>query len=197
MHIALVGPDLEENLSIRYLAGALRAEGHTPTIVPFDRAEDLERVRSAIRNASVDLVALSMCYQIRAPEFLKLARDLKVDDPGRPVVAGGHYASCMARDLLERHPALEVVVIHEGERTLVELASLPQMTPRTGRRVPSWPSARWMVRCWRTASGAPAYQTGRATAVMPSPPATASPGSTWSGRWGIPSCGLRSCPRER
>jgi len=135
MHVALVGPDLEENLSIRYLSAALKAAGHTTTIVPFDRAEDLERVRESLRDVDPDLVALSMCYQVRAPEFLKLARALKADDPQRPLVAGGHYASCAARDLLAHHPALDVVAIHEGERTLVELAAVPWPSPQALRHV--------------------------------------------------------------
>jgi radical SAM superfamily enzyme YgiQ (UPF0313 family) len=135
MHIALIGPDLEENLSIRTLSGALKAAGHTTAIVPFEEAEDLDRARSAVRAVGAELAALSMCYQIRAPEFLELARALKAADPDLPVVAGGHYASCAARELLAHHPALDVVAIHEGERTLVELASAPDLRPETLRRV--------------------------------------------------------------
>jgi hypothetical protein len=65
-----------------------------------------------------------MCYQVRAPEFLELASLLKQDRPGRPIVAGGHFASCAAAELLEHHAALDVVAIHEGEQTLVELCAL-------------------------------------------------------------------------
>ena len=123
MHIALVGPDLEENLSLRYLSASLKAAGHSTTILPFEKAADLDGVRAAVRGA--DLVGLSMCYQIRAREFLALADAIKSDEPGRPIVAGGHYASCEARALLEHHHAIDVIAIHEAEQTLVELASLP------------------------------------------------------------------------
>jgi anaerobic magnesium-protoporphyrin IX monomethyl ester cyclase len=126
MRVALIGPDLEENLSIRYLASALAAAGHVPRIVRFDSADDLPRARAEAGDA--DLVGLSMCYQVRAPEFLTLASLLKQDRADRPVVAGGHFASCAATELLEQHPALDVVAIHEGERTIVELASLPEWT---------------------------------------------------------------------
>jgi anaerobic magnesium-protoporphyrin IX monomethyl ester cyclase len=129
MRILLVGPDLEENLSLRYLSGALIAAGHTTSIATFDSPADAQRVLDAARGA--DLVGLSMCYQIRAPEFLALARDLKAAEPRRIVVAGGHYASCAAEELLARHPELDLVAIHEGERTLVELASLTEMTAET------------------------------------------------------------------
>lgn len=123
MHVLLVGPDLEENLSLRFLSAALKKAGHTTAISTFDSADDAAAVRSAA--SSTDLVALSMCYQIRAREFLALARALKADDPQRPIVAGGHYASCAASDLLQHHPELDLVVIHEGEHALVELAALP------------------------------------------------------------------------
>jgi anaerobic magnesium-protoporphyrin IX monomethyl ester cyclase len=127
MHVLLVGPDLEENLSLRYLSSALMAAGHTATIATFDSLADRPRVLELARKA--DLVGLSMCYQIRALEFLELARDLKQDKPNRAIVAGGHYASCTAHELLAHHPELDLIVIHEGERTLVELASLSDRGP--------------------------------------------------------------------
>jgi radical SAM superfamily enzyme YgiQ (UPF0313 family) len=133
MRILLVGPDLEENLSLRYLSSALIAAGHTAKIATFDAPSDADRVLEAARQT--DLVGLPMCYQIRAPEFLALARALKAAEPNLRVVAGGHYASCAAQDLLARHPELDLVVIHEGERTLVELAGLGDLAPEQLSRV--------------------------------------------------------------
>ena len=133
MRIALVGPDLEENLSIRYLAGALNAAGHSPTIVPFDGPQDLPRARSAA--AEAELVALSMCYQIRAPEFLELARALKAG--AAPAARSWRVATtppAWPRSCSSSTAELDVVAIHEGEQTLVELASLPRMTPEALRR---------------------------------------------------------------
>jgi anaerobic magnesium-protoporphyrin IX monomethyl ester cyclase len=127
MRVVLVGPDLEENLSIRYLASALAAAGHVPRIVCFDSAADLSRARAEA--AEADLVGLSMCYQVRAAEFMQLASRLKQDRPDRRIVAGGHFASCAAQELLEHEPALDVVAIHEGEQTIAALAALPEWTP--------------------------------------------------------------------
>lgn len=134
MRVALVGPDLEENLSLRYLAAALREAGHEPQIVAFETAADLPRARAAAADA--DLVGLSVCYQVRAPEFLALAELLKQDQPQRDIILGGHYASCAAQELLTHHPVIDAVVIHEGEHTLVELASLPTRTAETLATVP-------------------------------------------------------------
>lgn len=133
MHIALVGPDLEENLSLRYLSASLRAAGHSTTILAFENAADLETVRAAVRTA--DLVGLSMCYQLRAREFLDLADAIKTDEPHRRIVAGGHYASCEAQALLEKHAAIDVIAIHEAERTIVELASLRELTDEALDRI--------------------------------------------------------------
>jgi anaerobic magnesium-protoporphyrin IX monomethyl ester cyclase len=134
MRVLLVGPDLEENLSLRYLASSLRAAGHEPRIAAFDSAADAPAVLAAADGT--DLVGLSMCYQIRAQQFIALAADLKRALPRRPVIAGGHYASCAAAELLEHHPEIDVVGVHECEQTIVELASLPTWTPEALAKIP-------------------------------------------------------------
>jgi len=120
MRVLLVGPEEEENLSIRYLSSSLQAAGHEVDIAPFNCANDMDSVVYAASN--VDLVGLSMCFQSRAREYLELARRVKKEYPARPVIAGGHFASCAAKDLLYRHPQIDLIVIHEGEQTLVEIA---------------------------------------------------------------------------
>jgi len=134
MRLLLVGPDLEENLSLRYLASSLRSAGHQPVIAAFDTRADVPAVVAAA--AHVDVVGLSMCYQVRAPEFLALAAELKRTRPERPVIAGGHYASCAADELLARHGEIDLVLIHESERTLVELAALADWTPQSLATIP-------------------------------------------------------------
>ncbi|HWZ96167.1 MAG TPA: TonB family protein, partial [Candidatus Dormibacteraeota bacterium] len=52
-----------------------------------------------------------------------LARRIKQLHPGKLIVAGGHYASCAAQPLLEHHPELDMIVIHEGEQTLMEIVA--------------------------------------------------------------------------
>ncbi len=134
MRVLLVGPDLEENLSLRYLSSSLRAAGHEAEIAPFDSVSDAPAVRAA--SAGADLVGLSMCYQIRASEFLALARDLKQSNPNQRVIAGGHYASCAATELLGRHPEIDLIAVHECEQTIVDLASLPSWTEEHLSHVP-------------------------------------------------------------
>ncbi|MBZ5524319.1 MAG: TonB family protein [Acidobacteriia bacterium] len=120
MRILLAGPDSEENLSLRYLSSSLLKAGHDPVLIPFNSPADTMPVADAAQQA--EIVGLSMCFQARAQEFLGLAELIKSRDPKKLVVAGGHYASCAAEPLLANHPEIDIIVIHEGERTLVEIA---------------------------------------------------------------------------
>jgi len=119
MHVLLVGPDQESNLSLGYLASSLRKAGHSAEIAPFNDASDAPEVLRLARGA--DVVGLSMCFQIRAPQFLRLAADIKKERPSTPIIAGGHFATCAASELMHDYPQLDVIVMHEGENTLVEL----------------------------------------------------------------------------
>jgi len=129
MKVLLAGPDYEENFSIRYLSGSLLSAGHKAVLAPFNAAVEVGAVANAAQDA--DVVGLSICFQARAQEFLALAREIKSRFPKKLVVAGGHYASCAAGALLANHPEIDIVVIHEGERTLVEIAdSMPCLEER-------------------------------------------------------------------
>ena len=118
MHVLLVGPEEEENLSIRYLSSSLLEAGHKVDLAPFNSLNDMDSVVSAASNT--DIVGLSMCFQSRARELL--ARRIKQANVSQLVVAGGHYASCAAEELLRNHPEIDIIVIHEGEKTFVEIA---------------------------------------------------------------------------
>ncbi len=130
MRVLLAGPDFEENLSIRYLASSLSAASHDPQLAVFNSAKDVDDVARQARDA--DIVGLSICFQSRAQEFLTLARRIKQLYPEKLVVAGGHYASCAAQDLLEHHPELDVLAIHESEQTLVEIVRAAETNLKEG-----------------------------------------------------------------
>jgi anaerobic magnesium-protoporphyrin IX monomethyl ester cyclase len=121
MRVLLAGPDFEENLSIRYLASSLEAKQHEAPLAVFNSAEDVEAVAELAGEA--EIVGLSVCFQSRAQEFLTLARRIKQLHPEKLIVAGGHYASCSAQALLEHHPELDVIAIHESEQTLLEIVA--------------------------------------------------------------------------
>ncbi len=121
MRVLLAGPDFEENLSIRYLASSLQAKRHETSLAVFNSADDVEAV--AEQAGEAEIVGLSVCFQSRAQEFIALARRIKQLHPEKLIVAGGHYASCAAQELLEHHPELDIIAIHEAEQTLLEIVA--------------------------------------------------------------------------
>ena len=129
MKVLLAGPDHEDNLSLRYLSASLLNAGHDTVLAPFNSPADTMAVADAAKDAGI--AGLSMCFQSRAMEFLHLARLIKSRDPEKLIVAGGHHASCAAAPLLANHPEIDIIVIHEGERTLVEIAdAMPHLKER-------------------------------------------------------------------
>lgn len=131
MRFCLVGPDLEANLSLGYLSSVLLRAGHEVLCVGFNDSRDTDAVLRAADAA--DVIGLSLCYQVRAFEFVALAERLKQLRPTQPIIVGGHFATCAATELLDDVAAFDVVVLHEGELALVELAALgPELVARAG-----------------------------------------------------------------
>ncbi|MBK7584105.1 MAG: cobalamin-dependent protein [Myxococcales bacterium] len=121
MRVLLVGSELEENLALRYLASALEAAGHTPELAAFSSAGDSDEVLAAARRSKPDLIGLSMTFQRRAEEFGDLAGALRQSGYSGHLTVGGHFPTFCYREVLERYSAIDSVVRHEGEVTLVEL----------------------------------------------------------------------------
>ena len=122
MRIALVGAELEENLALRYLEGALRAEGHEVLIVPFDWPRDVERAAQAIVRSGAAMAGFSMVFTRRGKEFARLiTRTRELGFEGL-IVAGGSFAAFHAELLLRDVPALDAIGIGEGEGIMCELA---------------------------------------------------------------------------
>ncbi len=86
MRAVLVGPTIEENLSIAYLASALRQAGHEAKIISFVRDTDAPAVAGCILAEQPQLVGLSMTFQSRGRGFLASGRWL-CGPTGRRVVA--------------------------------------------------------------------------------------------------------------
>ena len=124
MRVALVGPELEENLSLRYLASSLAGAGHVSDIIAFNRASDLPRVLSAIVDAPEPpaLVGLSLAFQWRARDFLALAVALREAGYRGHITAGGHFATFACREILRDFPEVDSICRQEAEETLVKLA---------------------------------------------------------------------------
>jgi hypothetical protein len=121
--IALCGPELEENLSLRYLAASLAQAGFASRILAFNEDEDAASVLAAITRAPEPplAVGLSLAFQWRAPDFLALAVALREEGYRGHITAGGHFATFAAEELLRDFPALDSVCRQEAEQTVVAL----------------------------------------------------------------------------
>jgi len=77
--VALVGPEIEENLSLRYIAASLAASGFRSEIVPFNSEADFGSALEAILRAAEPplVVGISLAFQWRAQDFLALAVALR------------------------------------------------------------------------------------------------------------------------
>jgi len=123
MRVTLVGPEFEENLSLRYLAAALQRAGHDASIARFDSKEYVEGVVQQVLRERPGIVGLSMVFQVRAREFFELARALRAAGYRGHITAGGHFATFACTDILNTVAEIDSIVRQEGEETLCELAS--------------------------------------------------------------------------
>jgi anaerobic magnesium-protoporphyrin IX monomethyl ester cyclase len=122
MRFVLVGPTIEENLSLAYLAAALRSAGHEARTASFVRDDEHETVARRIVALAPDAVGLSMTFQSRGRGFLALAASLRSAGFAGPLVAGGHWASVAAEPILRDHPTIDAILRGEAEDSLVQLA---------------------------------------------------------------------------
>ena len=122
--VALIGPEIEENLSLRYLASSLQAAGFDARILPFHSEAHFPSVLAAVVGAPEPplLVGLSLAFQWRATDTLAVAMGLREAGYEGHITAGGHFATFAAAELLADFGELDSVVRQEGEDTIVALA---------------------------------------------------------------------------
>ena len=121
MRIALVGPELEENLGLRYLAASLAKAGHEARIFDFHAPDQVAALVRGIGEYAPQVVGLSMVFTGRAREYVCLADALRGAGYRGHMTAGGHFASFHADALLAEFSSLDSIVHGEGEEALVDL----------------------------------------------------------------------------
>jgi radical SAM superfamily enzyme YgiQ (UPF0313 family) len=120
--VALIGPEFEENLSLRYLASSLEAAGYRTEILAFNNEEDLPRIAFEISEAEPPLlIGLSLAFQWRAKDFLALSIALRDVGYKGHITAGGHFATFASQDILRDFPELDSICRQESEETIVTL----------------------------------------------------------------------------
>jgi len=121
--VALIGSEYEENLSLRYLASAVEACGFTASLVAFNERADRDSVVCEARALEPLVVGISVPFQHRASELLHVATGLREHGYRGHVCVGGHFATFEYSNILRDVPAIDSVVRHEGEETLVDLCT--------------------------------------------------------------------------
>ena len=133
MRVALVGPELEENLALRYIHAAAVSGGHDAEIFDFHEPAQIPELVCQVLLYRPDVVGLSMVFTARAREYAQLAAALREAGFTGHIAAGGHFASFHAQQLLEDVPAIDTVLHGEGERAILDLLEhLPSLSEVAG-----------------------------------------------------------------
>ena len=116
-------------LGLAYLASALTAAGAEVKILdlvvfPYSQSM-LKTLIESFQPQVAGITAVTMTFD----NAVNVLKDIKRIDPQILTVMGGPHVSFCARETLKACPQLDIIVIGEGERTIVELV----LTARDGR----------------------------------------------------------------
>jgi len=131
-HVALVGPEFEENLSLRYIASSLALDGHTTDLVAFNSEADFGDVVRRVLETRPAVVGISLAFQWRARDFLSVAMALRESGYTGHITLGGHFATFEASAILADFPEVDSVCRQEAEDTMRALVhAVVRETPLT------------------------------------------------------------------
>ena len=122
--IALVGPEIEENLSLRYLASSLLPHGFRSELVVFNQESDFGSALAKILQAEEPplAVGVSLAFQWRARDFLAFAVALREGGYRGHITMGGHFATFASKEIMRDFPEIDSICRQEAEGTIVSLA---------------------------------------------------------------------------
>jgi len=110
-------------LGILSIAAWLEKHGVDVEILDcYANPEPPETIVRRIAATGCDAVGLS-CTTSSFPEGYRIVSLLKERHPGITVVVGGAHACTIGPPLLDTHPAIDCLVIGEGENTMLDLAN--------------------------------------------------------------------------
>lgn len=108
-------------LGLAYIAAVLQKEGRRVQAIDFNISGlNMRRIDIMLRRNPA-IVGIS-CHTETYPNALKIARRIKEQSPQVFVVLGGPHATILPKEALSE-PAVDFVVIGEGEATMAELAT--------------------------------------------------------------------------
>jgi radical SAM superfamily enzyme YgiQ (UPF0313 family) len=107
-------------LGLLYIAGTLLEHGFEVRVVDGCR-DGKEAIQDALSDFQPDIVGIT-CLTPGRKKALEVADMAKELNPMTTVVMGGAHATIMYRQILENYPAVDYVVLAEGEETFLEIA---------------------------------------------------------------------------
>ncbi len=107
-------------LGLAYLASALMRAGYGVSAIDFNvSGQNLQRVEKIVEWDNPKIIGIS-AHTETYPAALQIARSVKRINAEIKIVMGGPHPSIMTEKVLQE-PALDYVVVGEGEETMVEL----------------------------------------------------------------------------
>ena len=126
LNITLIQPQtcdisVEPPKSLAILAAVLDRAGYNARIIDLQIPEVRNKWESIFKSEKVDLVGLTAMtpHIMDASQIASRVREI---DPNVPIIAGGVHASLLPEKTLEEFPIFDLLVISEGENTILELA---------------------------------------------------------------------------
>ncbi|MFO7295501.1 MAG: B12-binding domain-containing radical SAM protein [Clostridia bacterium] len=120
--VAINSKFIHSNLALRYLKAYCGKE-HSIDVMEFSINDNIERIIREIYLARPDVVAFS-CYIWNIRQVLMVADTLKRIMDRCPIVLGGPEVSFDAGDIMRDNPAVDYIVVGEGEETFRELLQI-------------------------------------------------------------------------
>lgn len=118
------GGNYQYPLGLGYISACLKRAGYDPRIVDLEvLGWDLARLSAFFLDKRPSLVGISTATP-NYPYARQVISAARKALPDALLVMGGVHASALPEEVLAENPALDVVVIGEGEETMVELAAL-------------------------------------------------------------------------
>lgn len=113
-------------LALLYLKAALVDWAGIPeddiAILEFPPSANVDAMAAAIAESSPDVLGVS-CYVWNVVDLMAAVALVKAQRPAMRVVAGGPEVGPLAERVLHRYPAVDAVVVSEGERPMADLAA--------------------------------------------------------------------------
>ncbi|MCB0617897.1 MAG: cobalamin-dependent protein [Saprospiraceae bacterium] len=127
-------PRAVEPMGLLYVAGAFQEIGVETTLLDLQLGfGDQEEIYRGIARSEYSAAGIALASQACVWDALKIAQDLKNLNPDLPIFSGGVFASLNPEWVLDTTPAIDFVVIGEGEPFVTEFV----LDPGNWKQIPN------------------------------------------------------------